>query len=106
MSVSIAAFLVMPLMVGIWLPDVFIEKEHTLAHERLASGDSFRVIQYWNHGDYYNTELVHTAPDGMRQIHVLDRDDGKAWKLPLAVDEPKRLAIVELRNGRVKKVQW
>ena len=58
MAVIVASLFIVPLMLGIWLPDVFVDREHTLAHERLASGHSLRVIQYWNHGDFYNTELV------------------------------------------------
>src|SRR5687768_15699119 len=82
-AVIAAGVLIMPLGIGIWLPDVFIDREHTLAHERLPSGHSFRVIQYWNHGDFYNTEFVHTAPDGTRDTHVLDPDDGKRWRASL-----------------------
>lgn len=58
------ALLGLPLLIGIWLPDVISAPQHTLAEQRLASGHSFRVIQYWNRGDFYNTELLHTSPDG------------------------------------------
>ena len=95
-----------PLALGIWLPDVFIDREHTLAQERLPSGHSFHVIQYWNHGDFYNTELVHIAPDGRRETRLLDPDDGKRWRALLTVDGRARLAIVELSGRRARTFTW
>jgi hypothetical protein len=94
------------LSLGVWLPDVFISAEHTLAQERLTSGHSFRVIQYWNHADFYNTELLHTSPDGTVHRHVLDADDSKSWSVPLAINEQNKTATVTLGGGRVKKVDW
>jgi hypothetical protein len=96
----------LPLLIGVWLPDVFINREHTLSEQRIGSGHLFRVIQYWNHGDFYNTELVHTSPDGTVETHVLDPDDSKSWSVPLIIDEQHRTATVTLGGGRVKKVQW
>jgi len=54
----------LPLVVGVWLPDLISAPERTLAEARVAGGDSFRVIQYWNRCDFYTTALIHTAPDG------------------------------------------
>lgn len=96
----------LPLAFGVWLPDVLLDRTHTLTEQRLANGHSFRVIQYWNHGDFYNTELLHTKPDGTIETHVLDADDSKSWRVPLAVDKQHRTAIVTLSGGRVKKVGW
>ena len=105
-SVLVGALLGLPLLIGIWLPDVFLAPQHTLAEQRLASGHSFRVIQYWNHGDFYNTELLHTSPDGTVETHVLDGDDDKSWRVPLVVDEQHKTVTVTLGGGRVKKVDW
>ena len=100
------ALLGLPLLIGIWIPDVLTASQHTLAEQRLASGHSFRVIQYWNHGDFYNTELLHTSPDGTVETHVLDADDSKSWSVPLMVDEQHKTATVTLGGGRLKKVDW
>ena len=105
-GVLIGALLSLPLLIGIWLPDVISAPQHTLAEQRLASGHSFRVIQYWNRGDFYNTELLHTLPDGTVETHVLDADDSKSWSVPLVVDEQHKTATVTLGGGRVKKVDW
>jgi len=45
MVTILAGVILIPLAVGIWLPDVFIDQEHILAEQQLASGHSFRVIQ-------------------------------------------------------------
>ena len=100
------AVLGLPLLIGIWLPDVISAPVHTLAEKRLASGHSFRVIQYWNRGDFYNTELLHTSPDGTVETHVLDHDDSKSWSVPLVVDEQHKTVTVTLGGGRVKNVDW
>jgi hypothetical protein len=96
----------LPLLIGIWLPDVFNPAEHTLADRRLSSGHTFRVVQYWNHVDFYNTELRVTAPDGKTTLHILDADDSKSWRLPLVIDEQRRSATVTLGGNRVKRVEW
>jgi|OpeIllAssembly_1097287.scaffolds.fasta_scaffold665832_2 hypothetical protein len=106
MATILAGVLLVPLAFGVWLPDVFIDREHTLAEQRLASGHSFRVIQYWNHGDFYNTELLHISPDGRVETHVLDADDNKTWSVPLLVDEQHKTATIKLGGGRVKIVDW
>lgn len=96
----------LPLVIGIWLPDVFIPSQHTLARQNLPSGHSFRVIQYWNHVDFYNTELIHRFPDGSIEQHVLDGDDSKSWRVPLSVDESQKVITVTLGGNRVRKVTW
>ncbi|HYG35679.1 MAG TPA: hypothetical protein VEC99_12885, partial [Clostridia bacterium] len=68
----------LPLLIGVWLPDVIAPREHILAEQRLASGYSFRVIQYWNRIDFYSTELRVTSPNGHTEVHTLDGDDSKS----------------------------
>jgi len=109
LGIIIALFgvlLCLPLLVGIWLPDVISAPHHTLAEQRLASGHSFRVVQYWNRVDFYSTELHITSPDGRTEVHTLDGDDSKSWRLPLVIDENLRTATVTLGGSRVKKVSW
>jgi hypothetical protein len=104
--IVLAALLLLPLLIGIWLPDVFYAQRHTLAEQKLPNGDTFRVIQYWNRGDFYNTELIHTSPAGAVQTFVLDYDDNKSWRLPLVVDPQEKTATVTLSGGRAKSVSW
>jgi hypothetical protein len=101
-----AATLGVPLLVGIWLPDVFSNQQHTVAFQRLSSGHSFRVIQYWNHGDFYNTELIHTFPDGQVISKMLAPDDNKSWRVPLWVDEGARHVGVVLSDRRTLTLDW
>jgi len=102
----VGAVLGLPLLVGIWLPDVIFAPRHILAERRLASGHSLRVVQYWNRGDFYNTEWLHTLPDGSVETHVLDADDDKSWSVRLVVDEQARTATVTLGGNRVREVRW
>jgi len=90
----------------VWPPDVISLKKHTLARQMLASGDRFEVIQYWNQCDFYNTELLHTRPDGLVRTMMLDSDDIKTWYVPLQIDEGRRTATLKLRFGRVKTLNW
>jgi hypothetical protein len=45
-SLPVGALPGLPLLLGIWLPDVISAPKHMLAEQRLASGHSFRVIQH------------------------------------------------------------
>jgi hypothetical protein len=94
------------LLIGVWLPDVIFAPERTLAEQRLASGHTFRVVQYWNGVDFYSTELRVASPDGSTETHTLDGDDNKSWRLPLVIDELRHAATVTLGGGRVRKVDW
>lgn len=96
----------LPLCVGVWLPDVLSTSARTLAEQHLASGHSFLVVQYWNTVDFYTTELRHTRPNGLVEVHVLDTDDSKSWSLPMVINEESGSASVTLSGGRVKKLDW
>lgn len=95
-----------PLLMGVWLPDVFTATEHTLAEQRLSTGHVFRVVQYWNRVDFYSTELRSTAPDSTFEFHTLDGDDTKRWRVHLAADERHHLAAITMSRGVVRKVMW
>ena len=96
----------LPLLIGIWLPDVITAPQKVLAEQRLATGHSFQVIQYWNRVDFYTTALVHTDATGKMETYVLDGDDSKTWSVPMVIDETRRTASVTLKGGRVRKVDW
>jgi hypothetical protein len=105
-SLLFGAVLGLPLLIGIWLPDVIAVPRHTLAEQHLSNGYSFRVVQYWNRVDFYSTELHVTPPDGHTEVHTLDGDDDKSWRLPLVIREQTRTATVTLGGGRVRRVDW
>ncbi len=102
----LGALLGLPLLIGVWLPDVIAAPRYTLAEQHLTNGYSFRVVQYWNRVDFYSTELHVTCPDGRTEFHTLDGDDSKSWRLPLVIDEQSRTATVTLGGGRVRRVDW
>jgi hypothetical protein len=102
----LAAALIFPLAVGVWLPDVLYAKHHTIAEIVASDGNSFRVIQYWNRGDFYNTELLHLTPEGRTSRHVLDGDDSKSWSVPITVDVIKKNVYVRLSGNRTKTVKY
>ena len=98
--------LILPVLIGVWLPDVCFGNAHTLASARLTNGFTFQVIQYWNHVDFYTTELRVTSPDGHTEIHVLDGDDAKSWRVPMVVSEKNRTVTITLGGNRIKQVDW
>jgi hypothetical protein len=100
------ALLALPLLMGVWLPDVITASEHTLAEERLASGHVLRVVQFWNRVDFYSTEVRVTRPDGMTESHTLDGDDSKRWRATLTLDELNHTAEVKWGSGLLRKVTW
>jgi hypothetical protein len=89
------------LLVGVWLPDVVFAPKSTIAHAKLPSGYTFRVVQYWNRVDFYSTSRL-----GREQQHPLDADDSKSWRVPMSIDESDRVVLVTLGGGREKKVRY
>jgi hypothetical protein len=96
--------LVVQLLVGVWLPDVISAPRNVLAEERRANGESVRVIQYWNHSDFYSTELEYVGTNGILTKCTLDGDDSKSWRAPLIVDWDEKKAKVTLGGGRLRAV--
>jgi hypothetical protein len=102
----VAAILILPLGVGVWSPDVLCGGSHTIASQRLGDGSEFRVVQYWNHVDFYTTELRRIFPDGHHESWVLDGDDRKRWRIPLTVDESARTVSVPQEGATSKTIKW
>ncbi len=78
----------------IWPPDLVHDRIHTLASLRLSDGNLFTVSQYWNHVDFYTTELQHTSPGGQVATYTLDGDDHKRWTVRIVPDSQNRLVTV------------
>ncbi len=106
-SVSLVLFLslFLPLVYGVWLPDVF-GKQHTLCSATTSTGYQISIVQYWNHVDFYTTEARITPPDGVTSIHVLDGDASKTWGAILEVDLSEKSATFKLPNGRSGPITW
>ncbi len=96
----LAAVLGLPLVIGVWTPDVIFAHRHTIAQAEAASGNTFKVVQYWNRFDFYNTELIHTDPTGISKTYVLDGDDAKSWSVPISIDEQKSKVTIVLGGNR------
>jgi len=82
----------------IWPPDVFSGARLTLGSLRLPDGQSFSVVQYWNHIDFYSTELQHLSSDGHSESYTLDGDDHKRWSAQIVADGLNRVVTVEGYN--------
>jgi hypothetical protein len=102
--IAIPLFLVSTFVV--WPPDIFTGAHHTVATCSLSNGHSFAVVQYWNHIDFYSTELHHRFPDGHVAVETLDGDDAKSWRIPITVDVQKQVVTVILSGHRVKTVSY
>jgi hypothetical protein len=102
----------------IWLPDVFLEKKVELAAGATEDGTRFDVVQYWNHVDFYNVEIVISKRDGSKKALVLDGDAPKWWTARVTVDENAKalsifspakdksaLAVVSFSKGEILSTQ-
>lgn len=106
LMVIFCALWILAAPLGVWLPDVVFQTTKALAKTSSRNGHHFQVVQYWNNGDFYSTELWHTRPDGTREIHTLDGDDFKEWSVPLVLDEAGRTATVTLLGRPPKVISW
>jgi hypothetical protein len=106
-SASLALFLslVLPLAMGVWLPDVF-GKQHTLCSATTSTGYQISIVQYWNHVDFYTTEARITSPEGVTSISLLDGDASKTWSATLEIDSSQKGATYRLPNGRIGEITW
>ncbi len=100
-GVAVVAFVVAfyaPLVIGgVWIPD-FTGKSRILGQTIDSTGQRLEVVQFWNHVDFYTTELVVTKTDGTIRRKLIDGDSKKGWTARITVDEAKRTAVVMI-NG-------
>jgi hypothetical protein len=99
-----AGAMLLPLQVGVWVPDMIAAPRKVLAEARRENGESVRVIQYWNRCDFYSTELWYVGTNGVSRTCTLDGDDSKSWNVPLSVDWETKKARVTLGGGRLRVV--
>ena len=100
-GVAVVGFVVAfyaPLVIGgVWIPD-FTGKSRILGQTVDSTGQRLEVVQFWNHVDFYTTELVVTKTDGTILRKLIDGDSKKGWTARITVDETKRTAAVMI-NG-------
>jgi hypothetical protein len=99
------AGMALPLLIGIWLPDIF-GKKHTLCYATTSSGHQISIVHYWNHVDFYNTEARVTSPDGVTSTILIDGDASKTWSATLEVDPSQKAATYTIPYGRTGKITW
>lgn len=72
-----------PLMWGVWLPDLWLNHTVTVAEKKLYDGCVVKVVQYWG-SDFYTTEARFSyypfEGDRIETQYVLDGDDRKRWR--------------------------
>ena len=93
--------LLAPMSIGVWVPDILSGKRHVLAEVNMTDRTTLRVIQYWNHSDFYTTELQHWKNGDIIGQLVLDGDDAKQWSVELQLED--RDATVVWKDGRTRK---
>lgn len=105
LSLAMILGVVHPLIWGVWLPDVF-GKQHILCSETTRSGHWIRIVQYWNHVDFYTTEARVTGPDGLTEITLIDGDASKSWGARLEMDPSQTRATYTIPGGRTDTITW
>ena len=96
-----------PQWLGVWPPDVASPRVHVLATAASSAGDRFQVVQYWNRGDFYTTELEHLAPDGSFTVQQIDWDDDKRWASEIRVSDQDGKAYVTFpRRSTIWEYDW
>jgi hypothetical protein len=96
----------LPLLIGIWLPDVITAQHHT----RHSNGSRADIPFAWCNIGTASISIPPSCtslhPAGRTEVHTLDGDDSKSWRLPFRIDEQRRTATVVLDGGRIKTVDW
>ncbi len=83
----VLAALLLPLIIGVWLPDILLGQQRVLAEQTLPTDQTYRVVQYWNYVDFYTTELRVLNADGSRQRCIIDGDDNLHFAADLALGD-------------------
>jgi len=97
--------ILLPLTQGVWIPD-FTGIPRTLGQATSAKGERFKVVQYWNHVDFYTTEVQITKTDGSTSVVVIDGDANRNRDAAIALDEFGRMAMVEVDGKGYPAFDW
>ena len=86
--------------------DMIGGKERTVAKQILPNGEELRVIQYWNHGDFYNLELRHRTKEGLTLWCVIDPDCLRIPRCELRIDQVRGELVITLGGTLWGRYRW
>ena len=86
--------------------DVLTGKERIVGKQQLPNGDRIEIVQYWNHGDFYNLDLRHTTEAGAQYECVIDPDCNRIPRCQVEVDAVRGEAIVTAGAGIWARYKW
>jgi hypothetical protein len=89
----------------VWFVDVLLAPVDTLVEARAPWGDKFEVIQFWNRGDFYTAELLHTTGSGKCIRFVLDADCPKVWYCSLQMEPADKSVGIYFHGSRIAKYE-
>ena len=62
----------------VWPPDL-TGRVNEVGNYTAQDGTRLRVVQYWNHFDFYTTLFYARLPEGEEHVYLIDGDDRKRW---------------------------
>ncbi len=99
--VAVFAAMALPLPMGVWVPNL-LGFENTVSTSTSATGHLFRIVQRWNHSDFYSTQLEITDARNRSHRVTLNGDDPKLWGLPMEIDERAQTVTAVYTDHRVE----
>ena len=108
-ALLISPIIFLPVITGASLsdwPDLLVGRRRILAEKKLSDGNLYKIIQYWNVGDSYNTELVRVSPKGSVKNYILDADDiwRETSRLDIQIDKAAQNITVTIDGGKTAKI--
>lgn len=86
--------------------DVLTGKERIVAKQRLPNGDRIEIVQYWNHGDFYNLDLRHITRAGAQYECVIDPDCNRIPRCRVEVDAVQGEVTVTAGSAIWARYRW
>jgi len=90
----------------VWIPDVLLDRTRPVGELGLPTGERIQVLQYWNHGDFYNLDLRHIMADGRRYRCVIDPDCFRVSKCELTMDAAQSEVTVAWKGKVLARYRW
>lgn len=107
--VVIAVVLIIVAAVSSWFispVDVLTGKERVVAKQQLPNGDRIEIVQYWNHGDFYNLDLRHITEAGTEYECVIDPDCNRIPRCRVEVDAVRGEVTVTAGRAIWARYKW
>lgn len=86
--------------------DILSGKERVVAKQQLPNGDKIEIVQYWNHGDFYNLDLWHFTSAGRRYECVIDPDCNRIPRCQVEVDAVRGEVTIKAGGGVWARYKW